>query len=404
MKEANKNEIDLLLRSLARQRGVSSESPALGAGNGGGSLANHLDADELNSYAEGVLPPAAQARYAEHLADCDDCRGLVVSLSQAAGAVSRPTVAEKVGTNFWQKIASLFSMPVMKFAVPALMLTIVIGVGLFAFRRQGNTSELARVSAPSATEAQRQAVPNGADNSANPNAAANDSRDLSPSASSSPTDQSKSGLVARDGKTREESLPLGRPETETDEVTPLKDAPAKEAEGARLSAGYAAEPKAAAPSPPVPGTMSELAKSDDYDKNLRPSKREDQNQNRSQYEFKTAPNDEHGPSRATQQNNAVVGAAQTNTVARSRGGPSGLDKGKKANEIESRSVAGRRFVRDGDGWVDAAYNASKTTIRVVRGSEQYRALIADEPAIRAIAEQLDGVVIVVWKSKAYRIQ
>lgn len=403
MKEANKNEIDLLLRSLARQRGVSPAAQPMGAGNGGGSLTDHLDADELNSYAEGVLPPAAQARYSEHLADCDDCRGLVVSLSQAAGAVSRPPVAEKVGTHFWQKIASVFSMPVMKFAVPALLLTVVIGVGLFAFKQQGNRTDVAQVAKPNAAEPVPTAFPDQQTNAVRPDSAAN-GKDLSASPSGSPIDQLRGGLVAGDGRTREESVPLERAETETDVVAPLKDGTAKEAGGAGLASRTGNEPKAAAPPLPAPGTMGELAKSDDSDKALRPAKREDQNQNRSQYEFKTAPNDEHGPSRATQANNVVVQSAQPTAGARTRGGPSGLDKSKKANEVESRSVAGRRFIRDGDGWVDAAYDSSKTTIRVVRGSEQYRALIADEPAIRTIAAQLDGVVIVVWKSKAYRIQ
>jgi hypothetical protein len=31
-------------------------------------------------------------------------------------------------------------------------------------------------------------------------------------------------------------------------------------------------------------------------------------------------------------------------------------------------------------------------------------LIADEPAIKTIADQLDGEIIVVWKSRTYRIQ
>jgi hypothetical protein len=41
---------------------------------------------------------------------------------------------------------------------------------------------------------------------------------------------------------------------------------------------------------------------------------------------------------------------------------------------------------------------------VVRGSEQYRVLVADEPSLRTIAERLAGEVIVVWKGRAYRIR
>jgi len=54
--------------------------------------------------------------------------------------------------------------------------------------------------------------------------------------------------------------------------------------------------------------------------------------------------------------------------------------------------------------MDTAYNSSMTTMTVARGSESYRALVADEPAIRTIADQLDGTVVVVWKGKAYLIR
>ncbi|MBA2732740.1 MAG: hypothetical protein H0U54_07590, partial [Acidobacteria bacterium] len=69
---------------------------------------------------------------------------------------------------------------------------------------------------------------------------------------------------------------------------------------------------------------------------------------------------------------------------------------------QTRSAGGRQFQRQGGAWVDTAYNSSRSTTNIRRGSEQYRALIADEPGLRAIAEQLGGEVIVVWKSRAYR--
>jgi hypothetical protein len=75
----------------------------------------------------------------------------------------------------------------------------------------------------------------------------------------------------------------------------------------------------------------------------------------------------------------------------------------RAQDTEVRSVGGHRFERRGDVWVDVLYE-SQPTIHVSRGSEQYRALIGDEPGIRTIAEQLSGDLIVVWKSRAYRIR
>jgi hypothetical protein len=69
---------------------------------------------------------------------------------------------------------------------------------------------------------------------------------------------------------------------------------------------------------------------------------------------------------------------------------------------ERRSAGGRQFVRRGGAWTDTAYRGQATT-SVRRGSDQYRALVADEPGLRAIADQLGGEVIIVWNGRAYRI-
>jgi hypothetical protein len=71
---------------------------------------------------------------------------------------------------------------------------------------------------------------------------------------------------------------------------------------------------------------------------------------------------------------------------------------------ESRTVAGRRFRKQDGIWTDTAYDRSKEPVRLSRGSEQYRALIADEPGIKTIADTLDGEIIVVWKGRPYRIR
>ena len=78
MTQQTNNEIDLLLRRLGGRGG--SGVPDVDA--------DHLDADELNAYAENALPAAARTRYAEHLSDCSRCRDLVVQLSAAAGLVA----------------------------------------------------------------------------------------------------------------------------------------------------------------------------------------------------------------------------------------------------------------------------------------------------------------------------
>lgn len=71
---------------------------------------------------------------------------------------------------------------------------------------------------------------------------------------------------------------------------------------------------------------------------------------------------------------------------------------------ETRNVAGRKFRRRDGAWIDTAYNSTQAVTVVRRNSEQYRALIADEPGLRRIADSLGGEVVVVWKGRNYRIK
>src|SRR6185503_2130614 len=101
MKTTENNEMDLLLRSLGRRASARSGSPtSLPFDATGGA---HLDADELNCYAEGVVSTTERARYTKHLADCDSCRRIVADLVPAAGASRRYEVTEeKTGWSLWQ--------------------------------------------------------------------------------------------------------------------------------------------------------------------------------------------------------------------------------------------------------------------------------------------------------------
>jgi hypothetical protein len=129
------------------------------------------------------------------------------------------------------------------------------------------------------------------------------------------------------------------------------------------------------------------------------ARREDEG--RSRDAFRNQSVDEHGPNRS--RNNNAMPMGQRNVGAVGGRGPSGGDKN-KVEVVETRSVSGRRFIREGNAWVDIDYDSSRSTIRVTRGSDQFRALVADEPGIRAIADQLSGTIIVLWKNRAYRIQ
>jgi hypothetical protein len=122
---------------------------------------------------------------------------------------------------------------------------------------------------------------------------------------------------------------------------------------------------------------------------------------RARDELSNKGDDIHGPNRG--RNSAPMSTTQRSIGGlASERGPSAMNKNKNS-DLETRSVLGKRFTRPGSVWIDTDYE-SQATIKLSRGSEQFRALLADEPGIRTIADRLDGAIIVVWKGRAYRIQ
>jgi hypothetical protein len=401
MKQANHNEVDLLLRSLAKGRNEFRSQSGAALGDDSGALSNHLDADELNSYAEGVVPAPARARYLEHLADCGACRGIVISLTQTAGVAGRLEVQQQAGgSNFWQKLGALFSPTVWRFAVPALVLTAVVGVSLLALRQRQSEFVARNDAAP---------TPPFATESRNTSPALNPATAIAPSSSPAgippvtKTGSEKEETAVADEKTPVAQGQIAAADSPVAKPLTMKDS-AQPGEGADVATtrGYAPEPKAAAPPAPV---TTELADKSAALAKERPAKRADQELERDEVtrnrdEVRNQPNDDdgHGPYRS-RSNTALPAANERNVGGR---GPS-ADK-KKVSVVETRSVSGRRFTRADNVWVDTDYDAPRATIKVARGSDQFRALVADEPGLRAIADQLGGVVIVVWKNRAYRIQ
>lgn len=402
MNEANNNAIDLLLRSLARgerdnpRSGVDSIAPV---GNVSGMASAHLDADELSLYAEGVLAPPTKARYTAHLADCARCRTLVVGLAQSVGLkVQREPAAHPGGRSFWQSMVTLFSLPVLRYAFPAVLLTGVIAIGLMAWRQQARSTLVA---------VNQQAEPAAAFDQARSN-----SGDL-PTNASTPPVQEKPGadvnLPAKEvGKdsVSESGVLQQKPASDSTGITLDGNAqqdPAKASPMAGAGVGqpvYAPDP--ATPPPPPAKVAAEpedksMARKDDY------SEREAAKRN--QDDFKLASKDDsprHGPSRSRAMPTGGRRDEDLNTENRA---PALKEKKKEANEeSDSQTVSGRTFRRSGNAWIDTAYNSSRTLMNVGRGTEHFRTLMADEPGLRTIVQQLGGEVIVVWKNRAYRIR
>jgi len=385
MKQETNNEMDLLLRRLARRHETS-----VSDGNGD---VEHLDTDELSAYAENVVPASARARYTEHLAECMRCRELVVQLSSSAGvvpAIETVTIPEPPALKKF--LSSLFSPMVLRYAVPALGLILVTAIGLFVFRQKNEEIPIAQnVEAPTSKSITATPEPlqptKGLIDQSREQAAAAQPAQSSGSASNQPAapqapataGQTADAIAKKEEQqpvVTEASAPAPKPATASDE----SKRPA-EAEARRETSQVQV-----ANEPPAEKTV-EVAKVED--------------RKGADAEIAKARSD------------VAAGKAQSLGVVSVQAGVAKRSKAPRDDDAvekdkndasETRTVAGRKFRKQGNSWIDTAYSSVRVTTNLTRGSEQYRALIADEPGIKTIADQLDGEVIVVWKGRAYRIR
>jgi putative zinc finger protein len=406
MRPEPNNEIDLLLRQLSRRNGSpvsENEEP-------------HLDADELNSYVANALPPPARARYTEHLADCSSCRKLVAQLSAAQGPAPVAQSGSVVASSgFMSFLASLFSPMVLRYAVPALGLIVIAAVGIFVFRQNERQGSIAGL-----TDTQQKAV--------------NQPQPAEPASPQAYYDNNTEAKNDTGHAQKDATRPAAG------DVAPVT----KEAPALAKSAVDAAGSAAAEPPPPAPKAGKVDAEDDrpeDVDKlklkkdaaekqaAVREANKEREEANKNEpakaetstvtvTQGETARRDvtvrsaksAEPMTRGNDLKRAPAAAARTGSgtgQADSRSREQSNEQAKPTDTLanaETRSVAGRRFRKTGNVWTDTGYDSSSAVTVVKRGSEQYRALIADEPSIREIAEQLDGEILLVWKGRTYRIR
>ncbi|HKO97867.1 MAG TPA: zf-HC2 domain-containing protein [Pyrinomonadaceae bacterium] len=399
MNKANNNEMDLALHSLAKSERdglASSASSSLWDRNE--PSGDHLDADELNSYAEGLVPEAARLRYTEHLADCANCRKIVVDLTQALG-IAAPALKSETdrGTGLWDKVFGFLSLPVLRYGIPAIALTAILAIGFLALRKEPQADLVARnepgnVTAPAPAMQDSQGETKQAPVAITGNYG-------SPAPTPAPA-ASIDTAATKNATAPKEKVDATLDGTDSTVEHFLKDKPASPPPPAPVAAAksVASEPKFS--EAPKVGTLSnEVQKSADRKQEtptdtLARQRDAARPESRREAEEDTAAFRKDSPS-----------GPQRGGLMGERGGYGRkAAKREAADDDETKTIAGRRFRRQGNVWIDTAYASSQATISVKRGSEQFRALIADEPEIRNIANALGGEIILVWKAKAYRIR
>jgi hypothetical protein len=449
MKAEFDKEIDSLLRRESARRGRTAfAAPAT----------PHLDADEQSAYAENALPAAARAHYAAHLADCDDCRRDVTRLALAAGMPAQlepreTATGQAVSTNLgWrERLGALFAPRALRYVAPALALLLVGAVSLIVLTRKPAREDVS-VARRNATETQRAQptqteahhAPQNDDAAA---AATTPAVEGAPVAPNQNAPQSREEIAANNPRGVIEQPLVTAPLNET--AAPPPPAPAS---GAAASAPSVTEfPMPAAT--PAPASDASRITSEQQEAKVKSGERTSELRKLEQRpgsfenrQYENRPREQiSGPHRSgnnEQARNARVGNADNTqdradkkdenlgatttaappsaaaTAAR-RSARREADRGgaeKRAAEdsersedgrkmsAETRNVAGRKFRRQGDAWVDTAYQAGQSYTVVRRNSEQFRALVADEPELRRIAGALGGDVTVVWKGRAYRFR
>ena len=406
MKQESNNTIDLMLRKLGRSGGGLQQN----AGNGAAESSDaHLDTDELGAYAENALPPTTRARYTEHLADCMRCRQIVSQLSQAAGLVIDDS-PKAVPSGLKAFLVSLFSPIVLRYAVPALGLLIVASIGFIALRSTARMELAQKREGTVFDQAPATATPADAGAASSNPPSVNFASKSQPQGASTPQE----GAKTAGARVSEQEKP-------TDEVRRQeKEQPVQKS--ATSTDQIAAAPSSGSPTETVTVVTPKPAAVEDQ-KQATPEVAQNkvQAQPSTQTGSVQSANAKDEPSRRRAAKEPAADIARLNEGSSLKKGKTysgAANESAKADDAEEKrerdrsdkdkpetvSVAGRHFRKSGSGWIDVAYNSSQVTTNVTRGSEQYRALIADEPGIRTIAEQLKGEVIVVWNGHVYRIR
>lgn len=440
MKSDSNTEMDLLLRRHARRKGHAAPGAA-GLSDDGKyetSAGPHMDADEMNAYAEGALPDAARARYFAHLADCDQCRTIVTDLTLAANVPVKdeeraPQQSPTPQSSWREWLAALFAPPMIRYGAMAAALLCVVGIVFLAMRQQRSSGQQ---DGPTYVAQNREGAQQ-------PASAVKTDSAQPPVANTAPgiVGTANNQAETKDTATTKEARPPA--DTETDVAAgqakgPQQPVEETKTEGQAAAGGSAAPVASAAPAPkpvaseprnnealadqdspaapPAPttaapgalaGRVQETTQADRPGQNRKDSEARDERAAGSVATSNTTTTRESEETvRLSRRARAPEARQKSADKVRPLGEGADTSTASRAGarSAETRNAGGRQFRREGGAWVDTAYSSGRATVNIKRGSEQYRALVADEPGIRAIVDQLGGEVIVVWKSRAYRIR
>lgn len=403
-------EFDKEMDSLLRQAARSGETVFAANSLSGISHLNtsHLDADEISLFAENLLSAKQRASAITHLADCPRCRNVLAEFAKIniENLAAEPAPVASVIASFpWYK--TLFAFPKLGFAMGALALVFSGVIVFFVLQNSQETTnssiaQMEKTSADSDEEVKSAPATQMSANSnmntvvappsfANSNMTSAILSTNTANATSTNTTAaipknnlaSGSGAVSGAGNANIASTTSGEITARQIQELPVTTSALPYVSPKKAETYSAASPKPAARENNYPndGATADSVKSQN-----------EITQNSVVQNQQSISPDAQSVRRSSVQNGRAGIARQEEERAD--------NKKAKDKAVESKTAGGKVF-RFADGiWYDSAYNNQRPT-NIRRGSEEYKKLDAN---LRSIADKIGGVVIIIWRGTAYRIQ
>ncbi len=351
------------------------------------SFDSHLDADEISAFTENALPELARARFASHFADCTRCRKIlsnVIALnSEAAVETASSLVPAKIVEAKTPWYRKLFVFPQLAYTMGALVVLFSGFLGFLILQNlTGSKNSEVSYSANKTASAEKPASQTNPTVFSSSNAVATNSTTTTTTNSTTTTTNTtvttsstpvySSNTAANGAPEKKSAVPESKSATTADQTSPVmnekpQDKANSETERDELSKKKSDSPVGGA----VSGTVRQADKQAQTDDAVR----------------------------SKDEKNKIKEETPEPKLSK----PSPMPKSARKTESlagEKRSVSGKTFNNVGGIWFDSAYSNQKQKI-VNRGTNDYQKL---DSGLRSIADQFSGTVVVLWKSKAYRIQ
>lgn len=384
-------EIDAILRSAAK--GLQSVELS----------SKHLDADEISSFAENVLPAKSRLRAIEHLADCLRCRKILIEISafEAATPIEVVRVAEIKTEIPWYK--KLFAFPNLAYSLGAVCLVFAGIIGFTVFQSKNSLDTVAKLEEKqtnakgASSDGQEKITETPASNaSIASNSAANTVANAIVTNNSVTKPQTNSATAVDNAPNLPQTSPTASAVIQPNK-TPLNLPKEKPTSGGEIAEAPATESKPlpkSADIQPNPAAGASISKDGTDDKSVAQAKTDSEQKIKNESLSDSKIKEENDADEVTRSGSAP---GKPSTTLKSN---ESAKRMAKDNKSESRQISGKTFRKIGGTWFDSAYGSQPQT-NVSRGSADYKKL---DQSLQNIGNSLNGTVIVVWKSKAYKIQ